>query len=383
LGGLHPLSSSWFAGKVIAGPFRSAQSHERWYNGIVSGATTNAEERKKKLHPYVPRLRWVAILFLTLLVILALALLLVFYLPEKEAAQYLVLGLGGLGATVLLLITVFALSGDYARTQKRLFAALEREKEQVKIEQQSAEIILELNALVSQQSDEQARLNEELRGFFLETVRALVATLEARDRYTEGHSVRVAAWTRMLGQYLQLSEEDMEVLERGSLLHDIGKIGIPDQILHKSGRLTDEEFAIIKQHPVRGEKIVKHIGQLSPSLPVIRWHHERPDGLGYPDGLTSIPRLALLTAICDCFDAMTSERPYRQALTYAEVKSEMLKVVGKQHDEPLTTKFFEMLETTEAGHRSIEHVPGSPAPEIVPENNARLEARHEQSGILI
>lgn len=359
------------------------RARERWYNLGVSSAKTDLPGGGKRIHPYVPRLRWVAILFLTLLVILALALLLVFYVPEEAAGGYLVIGLIGLGATVLLLITVFALSSDYMATQKRLLAALAREKQQVKIEQQSAEIILELNALVSAQSDEQTRLNRELRNLFLETIRTLVATLEARDRYTEGHSIRVATWTKLLGRYIDLSSEDMEVLERGSLLHDIGKIGIPDQILHKPGRLTDEEFAVIKEHPVRGEKIVKHIGQLGPSLPVIRWHHERLDGRGYPDGLTEVPKLARITAVCDCFDAMTSARPYRHAMTYSEAKTEMLEVAGKQNDKDLTLSFFEMLETTEAGYRSVQHIPSLPPFGMVPENNARLESRHEHSGIIV
>jgi len=355
----------------------------RCYNEVVSRTPMEPVRDGKGLRVNVPRLRWVAILFLTLLVILALVLLLVFYVPEQAAMGYLVLGLAGLGATVLLLIAVFALSSDYLRTQKRLLDLLAREKEAVKIEQQSAEIILELNALVSKQTEEQARLNEELRNLFMETIRALVATLEARDRYTEGHSVRVANWTKMLGNYIGLSDAEMEVLERGSLLHDIGKIGIPDQILHKPGRLTEEEFAVIKEHPARGEKIVEHIRQLSPSLPVIRWHHERPDGRGYPDGLTDIPKLALITSVCDCFDAMTSERPYRQAMTYSEAKSEMLKVAGNQHDKELTLAFFEMLETTEAGYRSMQHVPGLPPSGVVPENNARLESHHERSEILV
>jgi putative nucleotidyltransferase with HDIG domain len=152
------------------------------------------------------------------------------------------------------------------------------------------------------------------------TLTSLMSALDARDRDTEGHSVRLSRLACNLGQEMGLSGHQLKALERGALLHDIGKIGISDAILHKPGELTDEEWAIMRSHPEIGARIVEGIPFLQDTLPVIRYHHERWDGSGYPLGLRGeeIPVQARIFAVADVFDALTSNRSYRQKSSAAE-----------------------------------------------------------------
>ncbi len=145
---------------------------------------------------------------------------------------------------------------------------------------------------------------------------ALVNIIDAKDSYTRGHSERVTSISCKLAQKLGVSEERISILEKAAQLHDIGKIGVPESILNKPGVLTPEEFDKIKQHPVLGEEMCKPLHSLAPLLPVIRHHHERYDGKGYPDGLQGeqIPLEARIIAVADSYDAMVSERPYRGKL---------------------------------------------------------------------
>lgn len=145
---------------------------------------------------------------------------------------------------------------------------------------------------------------------------SLALTVEARDAYTEGHCQRLARYATALGTSLGLNEADLAALHRGGYLHDVGKIGIPDAILLKPGRLTDGEYALIKQHPVIGERLCGDLRSLRPVRTIVRSHHERRDGSGYPMGLRGdeIPILAEIVAIVDTFDAITTTRPYRDAL---------------------------------------------------------------------
>jgi putative two-component system response regulator len=144
--------------------------------------------------------------------------------------------------------------------------------------------------------------------------------VEARSNYTLGHSQRVTNYSLMLGERLGLGPSEMEILRNGCLLHDIGKIAVPDAILDKPGPLTKEEFEVIKQHPVRGEEMVRPLQSLSEVFPLIRSHHERLDGSGYPDGLVGdqIPHLVRIVAIADFYDAISSARPYRGPIPYAK-----------------------------------------------------------------
>jgi putative nucleotidyltransferase with HDIG domain len=144
---------------------------------------------------------------------------------------------------------------------------------------------------------------------------ALGGAVEAKDPYTRGHTLRVAELAVRIGQELRLSPERLRVLNRAALLHDIGKIGVPDTILNKPAKLTEDEYAIIKEHPVRGYGMIKHVKSLQRELGGVRHHHERLDGSGYPDGLKgdAIPLDARIIAVADVFDALTSPRPYRDA----------------------------------------------------------------------
>jgi putative two-component system response regulator len=146
---------------------------------------------------------------------------------------------------------------------------------------------------------------------------SLALTIEARDGYTEGHCERLARYAAMLGRRIDLSDDDIRVLERGGYLHDIGKVGIPDAILLKPGRLTPDELAVMQQHAVIGDRLCGELRSLRQVRPIVRHHHERLDGSGYPDGLRgdAIPLFAQIIAIVDVFDALTTERPYKAAVS--------------------------------------------------------------------
>jgi putative two-component system response regulator len=157
----------------------------------------------------------------------------------------------------------------------------------------------------------------------LESAEALFLTLgriiEARDPCTEGHCERLTDYATALGRRLHLDEADLIALHRGAYLHDVGKIAIPDRVLLKKGRLTRKEYALMKQHPVIGDDLCRTVGSFDAVRPIVRHHHERLDGRGYPDGLAGnrIPLLAQIVSIVDVFDALTTHRPYRKALSTA------------------------------------------------------------------
>jgi len=145
---------------------------------------------------------------------------------------------------------------------------------------------------------------------------SLALTIEARDRYTDGHCQRLASYASAVGRHIGLNDDDVAALTRGGFLHDIGKVGIPDAILLKKGRLTPDEYALMKQHAVIGDRLCGELRSLRRVRPIVRHHHERLDGSGYPDALRgdAIPLLAQITAIVDVFDALTTERPYKHAV---------------------------------------------------------------------
>ncbi len=183
-----------------------------------------------------------------------------------------------------------------------------------------ATIALERLILLTETRNQALRLEAaytDLEASYDQTLNALVSALDARDRETEGHSARVAHIARQLGQEMGLTDEQLKVLERGALLHDIGKIGISDTILHKAGPLNAEEWEIMRTHPEIGARIVEKVPALSETLDIIRFHQERWDGSGYPLGLTGnrIPLLARIFAVADAFDALTSDRPYRPGIS--------------------------------------------------------------------
>jgi putative two-component system response regulator len=143
---------------------------------------------------------------------------------------------------------------------------------------------------------------------------SLGLTIEARDRFTQGHCQRLATYATELGKRLGFSDDDLTALNRGGFLHDVGKVGIPDAVLMKPGRLTPEEFTLMRRHSAIGHEICGTLRLLDAVRPIVRHHHERPDGKGYPDGLAgdAIPPLARIMAVVDVFDALTTARPYKQ-----------------------------------------------------------------------
>jgi putative nucleotidyltransferase with HDIG domain len=174
----------------------------------------------------------------------------------------------------------------------------------------------------------------ELESAYDQTLVALINALDARDNVTEGHSLRVSAIAKLLGLELGLADKQLQALEHGALLHDIGKIGVSDAILHKPGPLTDEEWALMRKHPEIGAQIIKDIPFFESALPVIQFHQERWDGSGYPHGLKDeqIPLLARIFAVADAFDAMTSFRPYRTKVAKEEALAYLKEQAGIQFD---------------------------------------------------
>ena len=180
---------------------------------------------------------------------------------------------------------------------------------------------------------------------YMESIETLRFTVEAKDTYTRGHSDRVSEYSVLIGKKLGLSDEDINNLKVGGLFHDIGKIGVPDSILLKNAKLTDDEYSEIKNHPSIGAHILSNATIFKDALPVVKHHHERYDGNGYPGKLKgeSIPYLARITAVADAFDAMTSRRTYRNSLDLDFVKTEFEKCKGTQFDPTCADAFLDIL----------------------------------------
>jgi putative two-component system response regulator len=179
--------------------------------------------------------------------------------------------------------------------------------------------------------DEKTKENENL---FLHVVESLADAIDAKDNYTNGHSGRVADYSKEIAARYGYDEKRQEKIFMMGLLHDVGKIGVPDEVINKPGRLTDEEFACIKKHPGIGGKILGNIKEMPELAAGAKWHHERYDGKGYPQGLAGddIPEEARIIAVADAYDAMTSNRSYRGALPQDKVRDEIEKGKGSQFD---------------------------------------------------
>ena len=201
--------------------------------------------------------------------------------------------------------------------------------------------ILELNRLQQELQDEVSRrtlqLNQrsrQMERLTVQVMQTLASTIDAKDKYTNGHSVRVAEYSREIARRMNMSDQNQQDIYYIGLLHDIGKIGVPDEIINKTSRLTDEEFAVIKTHPCIGADILTKMSELPDIATGARWHHERYDGRGYPDGLAGddIPLVARIIGVADSYDAMTSNRSYRQVLPQEVVRGEIEKGKGTQFD---------------------------------------------------
>ena len=175
---------------------------------------------------------------------------------------------------------------------------------------------------------------QELRRSYMATVRALSNAVEARDAYTGKHAERVAAYGMELARVTGLEVADSPQIEFGFLLHDVGKVGVPDAILFKSSALTQEEYALVRRHPVIGSEILRDVDFLGEGKLVVRHHHERWDGQGYPDGLSGeeIPLAARVFAVADALDALTTDRPYRPSSTFTAARREIRAGAGTQFD---------------------------------------------------
>lgn len=190
---------------------------------------------------------------------------------------------------------------------------------------------------------------KELHITFLEVSEALVQSIEKRDPYTAGHTKRVVAISEAIANYLHLTTEERENLIIAALLHDIGKIGVEESILAKEDKLTEEEYKEIQKHPLIGVEIIGQRKHLQDVIPGMRYHHERTDGNGYPEGLkdASIPLIAKIIAVADTYDAMTTNRPYQRALDSAEAVAELQRCIGVQFDKQVVHAFNQAYENGE------------------------------------
>jgi len=204
----------------------------------------------------------------------------------------------------------------------------------------------EMTALITAQRDKLSKYAQDLEEAYIATVRVLAAAIDARDNYTLGHSTRVAQLSRELGRAMGLRKEELEELEIACLFHDVGKIKIPDSILLKGGTLDTLEQREMRRHTEYGTEILSKAASLFKYIPAVRHHHEWYDGTGYPDGLSGdkIPLAAAIISLADVYDAMTSDRPYRDALTQENARRKIMDLAGKQFHPDLTVKFIKLLE---------------------------------------
>ncbi len=194
-----------------------------------------------------------------------------------------------------------------------------------------------------------ARLYQELEEMFFQTAESLADAIEKRDPYTGGHTQRVTRYSLIIARHLQLKPVEMKWLKISAVLHDIGKIGIDDQILRKPDRLAPKEYNMIKRHADMGAEIIEHVKQLKHIVPGIKYHHEQLDGTGYPEGLKGekIPILARIVAVADTYDAMTTDRPYRKGLSKEVAIKELKRCSGTQLDAEVVHAFIRAYEAGE------------------------------------
>ncbi len=231
-------------------------------------------------------------------------------------------------------LSVFVVAIDLSRAEMRGQAAGEGRTVAIATAGAIAIIFLSLVALVTGASRELERRRLQAQKTLLGTLTILADVIDKRDRYTAGHSRRVATYSRLLATELRFAPLERDTIEHAALMHDLGKIGIPDAVLLKPAMLDEEERRIIGSHPTIGAEIIRACGTMDDVVPCVLHHHERIDGRGYPDKLRdeAIPRGARAIAVCDSFDAMTTDRPYRRALSVDVALAELRRVAGTQLD---------------------------------------------------
>jgi len=234
-------------------------------------------------------------------------------------------------------------------TGKDTVASLQARLEQTERQAHARQRQLERYAADLREVFKQERARaQELRHSYIATVRALSNAVEARDAYTGKHAERVAAYGMELARCCGLAVEDSPQIEFGFLLHDVGKVAVPDAILFKSSSLTEEEYSLVRRHPVIGSEILRDIDFLGEGKLVVRHHHERWDGRGYPDGLEgdTIPLAARVFAVADALDALTTDRPYRPASSFADARREVLRGAGSQFDPVVVAAYRQIPDRT-------------------------------------
>jgi response regulator RpfG family c-di-GMP phosphodiesterase len=245
--------------------------------------------------------------------------------------------------------------GAYDHLSKPLnLAALEmsvdRALEKKRLVEENREYQRNLESMVEERTKQLSAANEDLRRLFTGSIKALAQALEAKDEYTQGHSARVAEESVSIARYLSLSDTEIQRIWLAGYLHDIGKIGIKEAVLNKPGKLNEEEWDLIQQHPVVAGRILGPIPELSDIIDIIVHHHERYDGSGYPDGLegNSIPLGARILAVADTYDALTSRRPYRDSLTLEEAHRILEEAAGTYLDPVIARAFLNLKQGVKA-----------------------------------
>lgn len=213
--------------------------------------------------------------------------------------------------------------------------------------------ILELSRLQKKLQNEVARKtmtlekrSRQLNRLTIQVMKTLAGTIDAKDKYTNGHSLRVAEYSKMLAARMNMQPSEQDDIYYIGLLHDIGKIGIPDEIINKTSKLTEEEYAVIKTHPSIGSEILEKMSELPGIAIGARWHHERYDGMGYPDGLegANIPLVARIIGVADAYDAMSSKRSYRSVLPQAHIREEIHRCAGTQFDPEIAAIMLQIMD---------------------------------------
>ena len=188
--------------------------------------------------------------------------------------------------------------------------------------------------------------SRQLKRLTIQVMKTLAGTIDAKDKYTNGHSLRVAEYSKMLAAKMNMQPSEQDDIYYIGLLHDIGKIGIPDEIINKTSKLTDEEYAVIKTHPAIGSEILEKMSELPGIAIGARCHHERYDGKGYPDGLAGeqIPLVARIIGVADAYDAMSSKRSYRSVLPQAHIREEIQRCAGTQFDPEIAAIMLQIMD---------------------------------------